>query len=180
MAERNDMPLIDDLAERNDDFATHRFVPGLPMLPRLRTLVLGCVDPRVDPAHVLGLGVGDAAVLRNVGGRVTPDVIAQLALLGRLTQTLVGDAAPVIDLIVLQHNDCGIVRLQDPPGMLADFFHVEPSTLRDKHVADPHEAVRADVDALRSTPPIANRFRITGAVYDVDTGRIAISTTPTS
>jgi len=74
-AGRNDMTVIDTLAERNDDFVRTRFVPGLPMLPRLRTLVVGCVDPRVDPAHVLGLETGDAAVIRNVGGRVTPDVL---------------------------------------------------------------------------------------------------------
>ncbi|WP_425343349.1 carbonic anhydrase [Pseudofrankia saprophytica] len=35
-------------------------------------MVVGCVDPRVDPTHVLGLEQGEAAVIRNVGGRITP------------------------------------------------------------------------------------------------------------
>jgi carbonic anhydrase len=35
-------------------------------------MVVGCVDPRVDPAHVLGLSNGEAAIIRNVGGRITP------------------------------------------------------------------------------------------------------------
>ena len=168
------MTVVDALAERNDDFARTRFVPGLPMLPRLRTLVVGCVDPRVDPAHVLGLDTGDAAVIRNVGGRVTPDVLAELALLGRLASSLVGSAAPVIDLIIMQHNDCGITRLQDPPDMLAGYFHVAPTALADKHVAEPRAAVASDINVLRSAPQIADTFRITGVVYDVDTGRIDI------
>ena len=115
--------------------------------------MLGCVDPRVDPAHVLGLEVGDAAVIRNVGGRVTPGVITELALLGRLAQTLVGEAAPVVDLIVLQHSDCGITRLQDPPDLLADFFGVEPTGLADKHVTDPRAAVDTDVAAAAEFAP---------------------------
>jgi carbonic anhydrase len=167
------MTVVDTLTARNAEFAGTRFVPGLPMLPRLRTLVVGCVDPRVDPAHVLGLETGDAGVIRNVGGRVTPDVLAELALLARLARTLVG-AAPVIDLIVMQHTDCGITRLQDPPDMLADFLHVDPAALPDKHVADPRAAVASDIAVLRSAPQIAASFRLTGVVYDVDTGRIDI------
>jgi carbonic anhydrase len=167
------MAVADTLAERNDEFARTRFVPGLPMLPRLRTLVVGCVDPRVDPAHVLGLETGDAGVIRNVGGRVTPDVLAELALLARLTRSLVG-AAPVIDLIVMQHTDCGITRLQDPPGMLADFLHVDATALAEKHVADPRAAVESDLAVVRNAPEIADSFRLTGVVYDVDTGRIDI------
>lgn len=168
------MAMIDTLGERNDEFARTRFTPGLPMLPRLRTLVLGCVDPRVDPAHVLGLDSGDAAVIRNVGGRVTPDVVAELALLSRLARSLVGTAAPVIDLIVMQHTDCGITRLQDPPDLLAAFLHVDRAALGEKHVEDPRAAVESDIAELQRTPEIAAAFRLTGVVYDVDTGRIDV------
>ena len=41
----------------------------LPILPRRPTIVLTCLDSRVDPAHFLGLELGDALVLRNTGGR---------------------------------------------------------------------------------------------------------------
>jgi carbonic anhydrase len=46
------MDVIDTLATRNDEFARSHFAPGMPVLPRLRTLVLTCVDPRLDPAHI--------------------------------------------------------------------------------------------------------------------------------
>ena len=35
--------------------------------------MLTCLDPRVDPAHVLGLGLGDAMVVRNVRGPIQTD-----------------------------------------------------------------------------------------------------------
>ena len=43
----------------------------LPFLPRKSALVLTCVDHRVDPAHVLGIELGEAVVIRNGGGRWT-------------------------------------------------------------------------------------------------------------
>ena len=60
------------LTARNADFAQHSFVPGASMMPALNTMVIGCADPRVDPAHVLGLANGEALIIRNIGGRYTP------------------------------------------------------------------------------------------------------------
>src|SRR5258708_40370296 len=66
------MTAIDTLLQRNAVFAEQRFTPNLPLATTLGITVIGCVDPRVDPAHVLGLELGEAAVLRNIGGRGTP------------------------------------------------------------------------------------------------------------
>lgn len=170
------MTVVDTLTRRNERFARTGFTPGLWMLPALRSVLLGCVDPRVDPAHVLGVDTGELAVIRNVGGRVTPDAIAEIALLARLTRTLLAEHAPVADLIVMQHTDCGITRLQDPPEQLAGYFHIDPAALPDKHVADPRAAVDADVAALRAVPEIAAAFRVSGIVYDVETGRVDVVT----
>ena len=98
------MTVVDTLAERNDDAPEPGSSRDCRHASPAADLVVGCVDPRVDPAHVLGLETGDAAVIRNVGGRVTPDVLAELALLGRLARSLIGSAAPVIDLIIMQHT----------------------------------------------------------------------------
>jgi carbonic anhydrase len=171
------MDILETLAARNDDFAQTGFVPGLALLPQFRTMILGCVDPRVDPAHVLGAALGEVAVIRNIGGRVTPHVIAEIALLAQLTKTLVGFVPPT-DVIVMQHTDCGITRLQDPPDMLAQFFDVENAALGGKHVDDPRSAVGIDVELLRSAPQIPVEFRVSGVVYDVVTGRIEIVDSP--
>jgi carbonic anhydrase len=141
-------------------------------VPRLKTLVLGCVDPRVDPAQILGAELGELAVIRNIGGRVTPNVLADIALLVALTKTLGGALGPGWDLIVLQHTDCGILRLQEPPEMLADYLHIDPGSLGEKRVGDPRAAIENDIAELRDSPLIPGAFRVTGMVYDVETGRV--------
>jgi carbonic anhydrase len=37
--------------------------------PRLRTAILTCMDARIDPVSLFGLGRGDAHVIRNAGAR---------------------------------------------------------------------------------------------------------------
>jgi len=60
---------------RNRAFAAAGGHQGAVVFPSLRLFVITCLDPRVDPAHFLGLDLSDAMVVRNVGGRVTPGVI---------------------------------------------------------------------------------------------------------
>jgi carbonic anhydrase len=59
------------------------------VFPNLRLFVITCLDPRVDPAHFLGLGLSDAIVVRNVGGRVTPDVISDVAFISQIAENVV-------------------------------------------------------------------------------------------
>src|ERR1700722_1369837 len=61
--------------QRNRAFAAAGGHVGAVVFPNLRLFVITCLDPRVDPAHFLGLGVSDAMVVCNVGGLVTPEVI---------------------------------------------------------------------------------------------------------
>jgi carbonic anhydrase len=49
------MDFIEAIVERNASFAATEFSPHLKMMPSMGTIVVGCVDPRVDPASVLGL-----------------------------------------------------------------------------------------------------------------------------
>ena len=106
------MDALDTLTRGNADFATHRFASGLRIIPSLKLFVIGCVDPRVDPAQVLGIDLGLAAVIRNIGGRVTAGVLKELALLRKLTQAAGGDFDQGWNFVVLQHTDCGILRMQ--------------------------------------------------------------------
>src|SRR5258706_5829196 len=110
------MSTLDTLLERNHEFAAHRFVAGLPMRPSLRTLIISCADPRVDPVHLLGLEPGEAVVLRNVGGRVTPGTLPLLSmLLQGPTRGSTPSAGPPagtntnapLHLILLHPTDCG-------------------------------------------------------------------------
>lgn len=172
------MTTLDTLTRRNSDFATNRFPPDLTLVPRLTTLVIGCVDPRVDPAHVLGVALGDAAVIRNVGGRVTPAVVAELEMLRKVTQAGGGDMGAGWDLIVLHHTQCGITRLAGEGDMLAAYFGVAAEELPAKAVTDPRAAVAVDVAALKAAPTLAGGFLVSGLVYDVRTGRVEVVVEP--
>ena len=58
---------------------TSRTLVCLPGPPR-GLAVLTCMDSRINPFDILGIGPGDAKVLRNAGGRVTEDVLRTLVL----------------------------------------------------------------------------------------------------
>jgi carbonic anhydrase len=172
-----DMDTLSTLLQRNADFAT-RLPTGLTIVPRLRTLLIGCVDPRVDPADVFGLELDDAAIIRNVGGRVTPGVVEEIAMLRKVTQSAGGDMGAGWDLVVLHHTQCGITRLGGEPAMLASFFGVTEEELPEKAVKDPHAAVAVDVAALKASPSLAGGFLVSGLVYDVQTGLVEIVVKP--
>ena len=61
-----------ELVQRNATFAAGGAFKGLPFPTNPALRVIGSVDSRVDPSDVLGLKLGEAVVMRNVGGRVTP------------------------------------------------------------------------------------------------------------
>jgi carbonic anhydrase len=75
---------LDHLLQRNKEFAVQQSAAGtlMPSLPRAMTtvkaLIIGCADMRVDPAHLLGTKPGEAVVLRNIGGRITPGLLEQI------------------------------------------------------------------------------------------------------
>ncbi len=164
------MTVIDTLIERNEDFAAHRFAPTLPFGATLGITVIGCLDPRVDPAYVLGLELGEAAVIRNIGGRVTPATLQTLRLIG---------AAGALNLVVLQHTNCGITRMAQAPDRLAPYFGIAPDELEAKAVMDPYASVKVDIAALKADPALPDGSTASGLVYDVATGRVEIVVPPT-
>ena len=147
-------------------------------MPSLKVFVIGCVDPRVAPSHVLGLELGEAATIRNIGGRVTPSVLAELVLLRRLTQASGGDFDQGWTFVVLHHTDCGILWMQGERERLAKYFGVDEGALDAKRGADPYAAVQADVAVLRSAEGLPNGMHCIGMVYSVTTGLVETVVTP--
>ena len=180
------MSELELLLERNKGFASAQssagsLMPWLPAaLPKTKAIVIGCADMRVDPAHVLGIRPGEAVVMRNIGGRVTPGLLEQLGMLGRIGQVAgeVPGGGGEFHLIVLQHTDCGITRLATAPAMLAPYFQVSRDELKAKSVNDPWGAVKTDVAALRAIPALPSDWLLSGLVYDVKTGLIEVVVSP--
>ena len=172
------MTTLDTLVKRNQDFASHQFQKDLPLMPTLRAMIIGCVDPRVDPAHLLGLGLGEAVVIRNVGGRITPGTLQTIGILGKIAQSEGGNPAGSFHLIVLQHTQCGIARLEGNPDLLASYFGIGQEGLKAKEVTDPHAAVAVDVAALKANPTLPGSWLVSGLVYDVTTGVVEVVVPP--
>ena len=149
------MGSLDSLLKRNNEFAAQQsaagtLMPSLPRaLPNVKAIIIGCADMRVDPAHVFGIKPGEAVVLRNIGGRITPGLLEQLGLLGRVGEVAgeVPGGRGEFHIIVLQHTDCGITRLAGNPGMLAHYFQIQEGELKTK--ASPIPGPRSQWTLLR-------------------------------
>jgi carbonic anhydrase len=159
--------------ERNRAFAAEGGQQDAVVFPRLRLFVITCLDPRVDPAHFLGLSLGDAVVVRNVGGRVTPEVINDIAFIGQLAETVVPDG-PLFEVAVIHHTQCGSGALADGTfrRRYAERIGARESPLRDHAVLDPTATVTQDVERLRSARAISERIAVSGHVYDVVSGLV--------
>ncbi|MFE5033446.1 carbonic anhydrase [Streptomyces sp. NPDC056683] len=167
----------DELVRRNAGFADGGSFAGLGLMPSGGLTVIGCVDPRVDPSDVLGLELGEAAVIRNVGGRVTPTTLRTLGMLSKVVQARTHGPRPGgVHYAVLHHTDCGITDLATFPDLLADYFEVPAGDLDTTAVTDPVAAVRVDVGILKRKLP-AGVF-VSGLVYDVATGLLDVVVPP--
>jgi carbonic anhydrase len=159
--------------QRNRTFAAAGGHEGAVVFPNLRLFVITCLDPRVDPAHFLGLGLGDAMVVRNVGGRVTREVINDVAFIAQMAENVLPDG-PLFEVAVIHHTQCGTGAFADDTfrRRYAERIGVEESTLREQAVLDPAATVARDVGRLRSAASISPRVTVSGHVYDVMTGLV--------
>jgi carbonic anhydrase len=156
-------------------------MPSLPQsLPNVKAVIIGCADMRVDPSHVLGIKPGEAVVMRNIGGRITPGLLEQLGLLGRIGQVAgeIPGGGEEFHIIVLHHTDCGITRLVNDPALLTHYFQIQNGELKAKAVSDPRAAVAVDVASLRAIPALPGEWLISGLVYDVATWLVEVVVPP--
>ena len=169
-----EMADLTTLLDRNRSFAEQFEAGDLKILPRMSTILLTCVDARVDPAHLFGLGLGDAVVIRNAGGRITPAVIADLGILGVLAASAPGNSPRRPELVVIHHNDCGMSRLANPAiqEQVAKRLGLSVDEVAAMAITDPTKSVQDDVERLRHTPGTPDQLVVSGFVYDVRNGTI--------
>jgi carbonic anhydrase len=165
--------------ERNAKFAAtdaKNAVPAIPFIPFKQLYIITCIDPRVEPAAVLGAEFGEAIVARNVGGRVTPSVIKDLAWICHLHENKTPDA-DWFEVALIHHTDCGSALFADDElrhGYAARGGYDE-HTAAAMAVLDPAKTVREDVALLRAAPELAAgnpHFKIGGYAYDLATGLV--------
>lgn len=162
------------LLERNHAFATGDAHVGITPVPNHQLIVVTCMDHRVDPAHVLGIDLGDAMVLRNAGGRVNDDVIDEILFIATLTETVFGENALSFEVAVVHHTQCGTGFLADPEfrANYARRIGGDEEALAAQAVIDPEATVRHDVERILSSSAVPTRVSVSGHIYDLDTGLV--------
>ena len=171
------MTRMTPLLERNEQFA-RTYTPVALGLPAAQVIVVTCLDHRVDPAIVLGLKLGDAPVIRNAGGRVTPAVIEDITYLAFLAEQLFGGQLAddrLFEVAIVHHTQCGTGFLTDPSfrHQAAEATGLPEAALEASAVADPHITVKADVERLLTSPLLSPKVSVSGHVYDIATGRLS-------
>lgn len=167
------MAHIDPLLERNKEFAATDAREGISIVAKFPVYVITCLDPRTDPSAFLALELGDAMVVRNVGGRVSPDVLTDLAYIGYLSAR-VTPAGPRFEVVIVHHTQCGTHFLADPDFRrgFVELIDGDDATVAAEAVVDPAETVRTDVELVRSATTLPPTITVSGHVYDVTTGLI--------
>jgi carbonic anhydrase len=157
------------LLERNQSYVDRHVPRGI--APNAPVVVVACVDARTDPAHVLGIDAGECLVYRNAGGRITPDVENELALLITMMKAS-GGPAPTI--VVMHHHDCGLSRLTDPQvrSMLAGATGIAEHDLETRAIADPDASALGDLARIRNNAVLADIATV-AMVFDPESGRVS-------
>jgi carbonic anhydrase len=171
---------VPSIAKRNTEFVNDGFSTALKIIPSSKTVIVGCLDPRVDPLDVLGLEPGETAIYRNIGGRINPALIETMVLLPIVTKAVANqDMGPGWNLVILHHTDCGIKGCyKHAPDMLAKHLGVSRDSLDAMEIMDPYKAVALDVAAWKAAADVSGGFLISGVVYDVATGKIEVVVQP--
>ena len=171
--------------ERNEQFAASDAklaIPAIPFIPFKQVYVITCLDPRVEPAAVLGVDLGEAIVARNIGGRVTPSVVKDLAWICHLHENKTPDA-DWFEVAIIHHTDCGAALFADDElrrGYVARGGYDE-RTAAAMAVLDPAKTVREDIELLRAAPELApsiHDLKIGGYTYDLATGLVTTVVNP--
>jgi carbonic anhydrase len=154
--------VIDELVANNEAFAAEVEERHLPVEPSRHLAIVTCMDSRLDVFAALGLGDGEAHVLRNAGGVITDDVIRSLALSQRKLGTR--------EVMLIHHDDCGLQKITEGGfrDELREAAGVAPSFAIESF-ADVEADVRQSILRVRRSDFLPHRDAVRGFVYDVDT-----------
>lgn len=156
-------PSTDELLANNTAHAAAFADADRPVAPSRRLAVVTCMDSRIDVFQMLGLGNGEAHIVRNAGGVVTDDAIRSLCLSQRVLGTR--------EIVLVHHTDCGLQKItQDGFTAELEADHGVAPTWPVEAFDDPAASVRRSMRRLHASPFVPHTDHLRGFVYDVTTG----------
>ncbi|KAH6622055.1 carbonic anhydrase [Boeremia exigua] len=139
----------------------------LALPPSQKYAILTCMDARIDPAAAFGIPLGAAHVIRNAGGSAR-DAFRSIVI----SQQLLGTT----EVLVVKHTGCGMLTFDNETakGLVkknkGDLAAKEVENIDFLTFPDLEAKVKEDVEWLKGTA-VEEGIRITGWVYEVETGR---------
>ena len=161
------MSVTDEALKANETYAENFTDGALPLPPAKKLAIVACMDARIIPDQILGLGNGDAHVIRNAGGIVSEDALRSLVISHHLLGTQ--------EFIIINHTDCGMLTVDE--DNLVKKLRKETGITPDDPVhfhafTDLEANVRQQINRLKSHPWIPDSISIRGFIYDVHTGNL--------
>jgi carbonic anhydrase len=159
------MSVIDELLANARRHAANFGRRRLPAPPGKQVAVVTCMDARLNPEGILGLGNGDAHVIRNAGGVITADGRRSLAISQRLLGTR--------EIILIHHTECGMLTFTDDAfkAAIQQETGVKPEWSVETF-SDLDEDVRQSIARIKADPAIPYTDDVRGFVYEVDSGKL--------
>jgi carbonic anhydrase len=134
---------------------------GASARPVQHTVVVTCMDARINVYRLFDLAPGEVHVLRNAGGVVTDDVIRSIVISQRKLGTT--------DVLLVHHSGCGMATFTDDDlsaELEADTGMRPP--WRPRTFADAATDVRSGIARLARNPFLRAGTPIRGFVLDIE------------
>lgn len=148
------------------------------------SLILTCMDARIDPKKFIEINGSCAYALRNAGGRVTEDTIRSMAIATRLFA--------VDTYYIVHHFDCGMQKVDNL--ILTNYFAKSlgpcrlglpcPSDLNNNDhtnhshtidflpIDDIRQSLQEDIQILQAHPLVSTKITIYGYAYDIKNNKL--------
>ena len=174
------MPLLDELLAHNRRFVAERELP-FSRIPARKVVIFTCMDTRLvdflEPA--LGLGRGDAKIIKNAGTTVIDPKGGVIRSLVVAVHALGCD-----EVLVIGHLDCGMGQIDEEDlerRMLASGVPARAITELQPSLAewlgtfrDVYGNVRSVVGILRNNPLLPSAVPIHGLMFDPANGHLEL------
>lgn len=155
---------FDDLLAANQAYASVFPHPGFDGIARAGVLMITCMDSRIDPLDMIGLGHGDAKILRTPGGAVSSTTLTGVLLGVQLLN--------VNRIMIVPHTKCAMASGTDADirQVIAERNGLDTTWLNFGASPDQLARLRRDHEMIASHPLVKDRAEVGGFMYDVDNG----------
>ena len=116
--------------------------------------ILTCMDSRLDPIKIFGLGQTEAHIIRNAGGRATDDALNSIIVAQKILGTK--------EFWVIHHTQCLMVNITD------ELMSELPDSLRKSAFSDLEQSVIDDIELIKNHELLADDIQVRGFIYDLE------------